>query len=59
MGGGELAYDHHGVEGGDGGGERLLGNVQVEGELNDPQVLEDAAPAGHLHPDQVQGTDIL
>ena len=47
-----ITNDHHGVEGGDGGGEGLLGDVQVEGELNDPQVLEDssARAVGRLHP---------
>ncbi len=47
------AYDHHGVEGWDGGGEGLLGDVQVEGQLDDSQVLEEA-PRVHIHPAQIK-----
>ncbi len=49
------AYDHHGVEGGDGGGEGLLGDVQVEGQLDDSQVLEEASRV-HIHPAQIKGS---
>jgi hypothetical protein len=49
------AYDHHGVEGGDGGGEGLLGDIQVEGQLDDAQVLEEASRV-HVHPAQIKGS---
>ena len=36
-----LTYKHDGVEGGDGGGEALLGNVQVKGQADHAaQVIE-------------------